>query len=328
MMAGVYFFQPTFSLADPHTDFVNAQLDSVENQFSSLKADGAQEEFNNPQPPASKDFAVVEPQPTPVAVAHVHSRVHTVELGSEVFYYRYAEPSAAVKIDGPMGGYYGNYTYRPRTPGVLNNPVVNAYFLQARYADSRHLTYTGSGIQKDGHDSVMELRGLIGKDYFIGADGRMTPYLGLGYRYLFDRGDGRITSTGALGYDRKSHYYYFPVGGNLSVATSKDWEMDFNLEYDFLLYGLQKSYFSDLTQFTGFNDPNIKSPQTSGYGLRGSVKFLKHGHLADFYIEPFLRYWSINNSKISTFPLDGDSFTGLEPKNNTIEVGSRFGVEF
>ena len=76
----------------------------------------------------------------------------------------------------------------------------------------------------------------------------MTPYFGFGYRYLFDRGNGQISSIGAYGYDRKSHYYYLPLGGDAVMNMPNNWEVDLNVEYDILLHGLQKSYLSDGNQ--------------------------------------------------------------------------------
>jgi len=40
----------------------------------------------------------------------------------------------------------------------------------------------------------------------------------------------------------------------------------------------------------GWNNPNITNSQDKGFGLRGSVKFLKRGSLVDFYVEPYIRF--------------------------------------
>ena len=258
----------------------------------------------------------------------VNTRVHSWEVGSEIFYYRYQEPNpVGVKIFGPMYGYYADYTYRPAGPNFLNNLLANAYSLQTRYATSSDLDYKGSGIVKGKHDDALEFRGLIGKDYFIGTDSRATPYCGFGYRYLFDRGNGEINAQG-YGYDRKSHYYYLPLGGDLSMAMPHHWEITYNAEYDILLHGLQKSYLSDGDQFTGHHNPNITNSQDRGFGLRGSVKFLKRTSLVDFYVEPYVRFWNIESSSVVTASVDGAVGQWVEPKNNTTEIGSKFGIQF
>jgi len=257
--------------------------------------------------------------------------VHTFDLGWEVEYYRYAEPNpVGVTNEGPMYGYDAQYAYRPAAPNLFNNPLVNVYMLQGRIAGSRDLEYKGSGIVKNKHDDVDDFRGLIGKDYYMGQEFLLTPYIGFGYRYLLDRGNGQITNTGYWGYDRKSHYYYIPVGVDLIIKMTSKWEIDPNLEYDIFLQGLQKSFMSDGDQFSGANIADVTNHQSHGYGLRGSIKFLRHGSKVDYYVEPYIRYWNIRQSKLSAFIVN-DSPTGLylvEPENNTVEVGTKLGIKF
>ena len=229
-----------------------------------------------------------------------------------------------------MYGYDAQYAYRPAVPSLFNNPIVSVYMLQGRYAGSRDLEYKGSGITKGKHDDVDEFRGLIGKDYFMGQEFLVTPYVGLGYRYLLDRGNGQLTNTGYWGYDRKSHYYYVPVGADVVIKMTNKWEIDPNLEYDIFIQGLQKSFMSDGDQFSGLNISDVTNHQNHGYGLRGAIKFLWHGSIVDYYVEPYIRYWNVRQSKLSPFIING-SPTGLylvEPENNTVEVGTRLGIKF
>ena len=330
---------PPLSLADEKMDAVNQQLDMVENGFSTtvLHVGDAQKEFPNTQierPSAGvmfKNFLSPDLSPGPQlkGPSNVKTRVHSLDAGSEILYYRYEEPQpTGVKVVGPMYGYYADYAYRPASPHVLNNFLTNVYFLQARYATSRGLEYKGSGIVKGKHDDALEFRGLIGKDYFIGTDSRVTPYFGFGYRYLFDRGDGQISSDNHYLYDRKSHYYYLPLGGDVLIEMPKDWAMDFNAEYDILIEGWQKSYMSDGDQFTGYHNPDIANHQGHGFGVRGSVKFIKRGRVVDFYVEPYVRFWNIEHSNAVTASIDGSVGQWNEPKNNTTEIGSKFGVQF
>lgn len=312
---------PALSFADEKTEAVNQQLNMVENEFSNaVHADDAGKEFPNAEPdPLEK---------SPGLKNFVKTRAHTLDLGSEIFYYRYQEPNVGVKIWGPMYGFYAGYAYRPAGPHSFNNFLTNVYMAQARFATSRDLEYKGSGILKNKHDDAWEFRGLVGKDYFVGTNSRVTPYFGFGYRYLFDRGNGQLTSTNNYAYDRKSHYYYLPLGGDWTMAMPHDWDIDFNAEYDIFLYGLQKSYLSDGDQFNHDHNPNIANSQHKGFGVRGSIKFLKRGSVVDFYVEPYIRYWNIKQSKTVTATVDGSVDQLVEPKNNTIEVGSRFGIQF
>jgi hypothetical protein len=309
---------------------VNQQLNILESPQG--HANGVSQEFSDTsqQPNAEKVFFNTNTQPVsrPNIQSNVKTRVHTLDLGAEIFYYRYQEPNpVGVTNQGPMYGFDADYAYRPACPSFLNNFIANVYSLQARYATSRDLEYKGSGIVKGKHDDADEFRGLIGKDYFVGTNIRMTPYLGFGYRYLFDHGNGQLSSSDNYGYDRKSHYYYLPLGGDMAVAMPHHWEIDYNIEYDIFLHGVQKSYLSDGDQFGG-NNPNITNNQDKGFGIRGSIRFLKHGPLVDFYVEPYIRFWNIEQSSAVTASVDGHEQTLVEPKNNTTEVGSEFGIQF
>ena len=272
-----------------------------------------------------------DPQTTSHAkhLSKVINKVHTFDIGGEVYGYSYQEPHpVGIKIQGPMVGYYMNYAYRPADPNFFNNFISNVYMFQARYSSSKHLEYSGDGIVKNKHDENMEFRGLIGKDYFIGANTRVTPYFGFGYRYLIDHGNGQLSNIGGYGYDRKSHYYYLPLGADTTIWMSRNWEIDINGEYDILMSGYQKSFLSNGDQFNHDNNPDIINHQDHGFGVRGSIKFLKHGSLMDYYVEPYIRFWNIDQSKVAYAVVDGSPTYGVEPKNNTTEIGSRFGVQF
>ena len=78
------------------------------------------------------------------------------------------------------------------------------------------------------------------------------------------------------------------------------------MEVDFLLNGQQNSNGIPVLG-------DIENNQDSGYGLRASVKFQKHWEKSDFIIEPFVRYWNIDDSDI----VNGV----IEPANETTEFG-------
>ena len=318
-------------------------------EFPGVQQD-AQKEFANVPPPESPSAGSIlkkllspelspSPEPKYKPISNIKSRVHQFDIGSEIFYYRYDEPSYTsiygdsspeVLIHGPMVGYYLNYTYRPVAPNLFNNFLTDVYFLQVRYVNSHGLEYSAGGIKAAKHNEADEIRGLIGKDYFIGKNSRVTPYFGLGYRYLLDRGDGETATANGINYafyDRKSHYYYLPLGGDVAINMPKDWEIDLNAEYDIFLQGYQKSFNSDSNQFGG-NNQDLVNHQDFGFGVRASVKFLKHGPVVDYYMEPFIRFWNIDQSKPESQAIDGPAKLWVEPKNYTTEIGSKFGIQF
>lgn len=313
-------------------EIVNRQMDMVENSLANAQGPSR---LKVESPSAGSMLKSIFnsdlfPTPRPRFPSEIKTRVHTFDLGVEVFYYHYEEPDLKVRIFGPMYGDFAGYTYRPAAPSIFNNFLVNVYSLQARSSYSRVLGYRWARVTERQHDDVNEFRGLIGKDYFIGRDALATPYFGFGYRYLKDRGNGEANIVGGTlyyGYDRKSHYYYLPVGCDLRINVSKDWEIDPNIEYDILLQGWQKSFLSDGNQF-GADNTDVANHQDKGYGLRGSVKFLKRGARVDFYVEPYFRFWHIADSQAAIGRLDGETALWEEPDNNTIEAGTKFGVQF
>ena len=133
---------------DDRTVLINQQLNEFESPQS--HADGVSREFSNTtQPDTLKESPNVEPDaaknfsrtpeiqsPGGTSRGLIKTRVHNLDLGSELFYYRYQEPNpgAGVKNFGPMAGYYAEYTYRPASGNFLNNPIANVYYLQERYA--------------------------------------------------------------------------------------------------------------------------------------------------------------------------------------------------
>ncbi|PIV41068.1 MAG: hypothetical protein COS27_10960 [Nitrospirae bacterium CG02_land_8_20_14_3_00_41_53] len=58
--------------------------------------------------------------------------------------------------------------------------------------------YSNSGTMDDIDDYIWELRGLGGYDFSVLKASILTPYIGIGYRYLNDDMSGRVSSTGAL----------------------------------------------------------------------------------------------------------------------------------
>jgi hypothetical protein len=339
---------------------VNRQLDEFSQQnFPGLQQDAkkifpssmqhdSDKVFSDPQKPDRQSAkallkGIISPSLMATAehqtTSNVRTRVNTFDVGSEIFYYRFVMPHVILepivgsatqnvpfKDVGPMYGFYANYAYRPPAGNFLNNPLTNVYFLQGSYDISNELSFSGQGNLNHEHNTVTELRGLIGKDYAVGANVMVTPYFGYGYRYLNENNDGKVTSIGYWMNDRKSHYYYLPLGSNAAFNMPNDWEIDLNAELDIVLSAMQKNYYSDWDKFSStISYPDVSFHQSHGVGVRGSVKFIKKGSLVDFYVEPYFRFWNFDNSK--TIIWYNGSAVG-EPYNTTFEIGSKFGVQF
>jgi hypothetical protein len=228
------------------------------------------------------------------------------EVGGQVSNYHYEEPNAAT-LTGEHGGAVGAYTFtRP-------NLVYNRVDGRVSYGS---LDYEGSGTMSGVPDWIFELRAIIGRDFLASDHVALSPYFGLGYRYLYSDLRGR-SSTGAIGYQRYSNYVYAPVGLTLRMRSGVDWVFAPTLEYDIFLGGRQYSKLSD----TGLGFANASNDQHAGYGYRASF-MLEIGYWS---FGPWLQYWNIKDS--TTVPI-GLGYVAKEPANWTREHGLELRYRF
>lgn len=234
-----------------------------------------------------------------------------VEIGFEASHIAYKEPGV-MKESGFMYGITGALAYR--SYNYMLSVEARASIGQVDY------TSGSSGTLDDIDDSMWEIRGLAGYDFEMSETFAITPYAGIGYRSLNDDMGGRRTTTGAAGYDREISYLYSPIGVDVTAAFENGWNIKLRLEYDKFLDGDVESHLGSIPGYY-----NIENDQDRGYGCRGSMMFKKRGETMDFIIEPFFRYWSIKDSKLTTDP---GGTTWIEPKNNSKEFGVNFAVEY
>ena len=238
---------------------------------------------------------------------------HTFELGPEISYRIYKEPDV-MSEKGMMYGLVGSYTYH------------NKLMLKAEGRGSwGKVDYSNSGEINNITDYMLEFRGLGGWDFILSGGVTMTPYIGIGYRYLNDDMSGKISTTGALGYGRESNYIYSPLGVAFIIDLGNKWSIGEIVEFDYFWWGKQKSYLSDADP--GYND--LSNRQKKGFGLRGSITLQKKIKTVEFEVGPFIRYWNIKKSEtdIRTYygiPID----YMVEPKNNSTEVGLKLAIKF
>lgn len=180
---------------------------------------------------------------------------------------------------------------------------------QVDYTSARTGTMTGIP------DYQMEGAGYYGIP-FDSFNKRITPFTGLGYRYLLNASGLKATSTGHSGYDRESRYMYLPIGVNFETnlsPTNSYWEL--RGEYLHFLYGQQKSKLSQVSP----NYKDITNDQEDGSGIKLSAKYhfdSKSG------IEGFMDYWDIADSKVDV------SGHFMEPRNTTSETGIKYFWKF
>jgi hypothetical protein len=239
------------------------------------------------------------------------------ELGIQVSDITYKEPGV-MKQEGLMYGLLCSYAYHSDS-NVMFGIGLGLSLGKVDYSSP------ASGDMDNIPDWMAEFRLLGGRDFSASEASFLTPYTGIGYRYLNDDSSGMTSTTGAYGYERESNYFYIPIGIEASIGLENDWSVGVILEYDLFCGGLQISHLSDV-------DPNYNNPenaQKGGYGIRWSAKFRKKGEWVDFVIEPFIRYWNIEKSEDADITYGGVYWgSGYEPKNNSTELGITLAIGF
>ena len=250
---------------------------------------------------SSTAIAQTSPEPNPLATRR------GFELGAQLAQYHYEEPSFA-QFTGSRAGIVGAYTF----PSSWNRAFLR---IDGR-GSYGSLKYQGSGTQDSVPDLIVEARGVAGMDFPSGSGVSLSPYLGVGYRHLYNDSRG-YTSTNAAGYRRYSNYLYAPVGVTIRFDLGKRWVLAPTFETDIFILGKQKSRLSDAN--VGFND--VTNTQKHGYGWRASL-MVEKDHLA---FGAWTHYWDIKDSDVQPIGLGN---AGLEPANWTRESGIEFRYRF
>lgn len=236
----------------------------------------------------------------------------TIDVGIQGSHYHYHESSLAVKTQGAQFG----------VTAAATGTFAEQWFarLDGRYVGGP-VHYKGSGESEADPNSIAEARLTSGRD-FLWRNVAITPYIGAGYRYL--RNDARgITTTGASGYNRESHYFFVPVGVQQRLNFSNGSQLAFTAEFDHLVYGRQKSRLSDASPLY----PDLTNRQKGGYGLHGDLMY----KWRNWAFGPFSNYWNINQSDASCSDGDGTTYyfvCGYEPHNHTLEYGFQLRYSF
>ena len=243
---------------------------------------------------------------------------HVWELGSEISHITYKEPDV-MKEKGTLYGVAASFTARDELMSKLF-----MFKIEGR-GSWGEVDYENSGTIDGIDDYLLEFRGLGGYSCYVSKKMLITPYFGFGYRYLNDDMSGHTSSTGAAGYKRESNYYYSPMGIETIAELSNGLRLRLMLEFDLFWTGEQKSHLSAADSALG----DLENDQDSGYGARGSLSLEMRTDRLDLSIEPFIRYWKITDSEKAAVIYGGIVVGyGIEPKNNSTEIGGRFSARF
>jgi hypothetical protein len=242
------------------------------------------------------------------------------EVGPEAYYFRYKEEGFMVE-EGMFYGVHLGATLRnwlpssPEQSAAAAEAMDIAFYklmlrVEGRFAVGEVDYRSQSGSINNVNDRSFETRLLVGPDFPL-ENTLITFFTGAGYRYLHDDlREYSVTPLGVpAGYERESRYLYVPLGVETTSQLGDGWSGGVSGEVDFFLWGNQRSHISSSS------DQLVDNYQPRGYGLRFSARLEKKGDKADLIIEPFFRFWEVNESEIS----DGI----FEPTNSTIEGGVR-----
>jgi hypothetical protein len=224
---------------------------------------------------------------------------------------------------GFMYGVSGTYTYHP-----------NKFMLKV---DGRfsvgNLDYwsAGSGTLDGKRKYNFETSSVFGVNLKTKNEVFFTPFMGLGYRYLFDGSESMISTPGAQGYDRKSNYLYSPIGMETMFRLGAGWRLGFDGEYDHLWHGWQYSEIGHISilGITKLSNITLKNDQANGWGARGSIKLTRRFGRVSFLTKPYFRYWNIGVSDHFDYSAFGIIvYQPREPANTTTEWGLKIGIGF
>ena len=240
------------------------------------------------------------------------------EIGIGLFHSDYEETdngADSMSLKGLMGGFLVSYTHRAPYNNIMLKGELETGVGNVDYQSPK------GGSMTDIDQSMGEFRGILGYDFYVNDSVVITAYTGFGIRYLSNASGGKTATSGAPGYDRESTYYYSPIGVEVASETKNGWALAFVAEYDVFWGGEQESQLGDAYFGAGV----VKNEQDSGYGLRASVKIGNKKNLP-FIIEPFFRYWNIDDSDSVNVPALGIPF--MEPSNETMEIGVKLYIRF
>lgn len=256
------------------------------------------------------------------------NKTNNLDIAYEVSMYKYKEPGLMSLKSKPKQGVSLVYTRRSAMSDQFNERDKSFAMLEFRYMNG-DADYNGGIQYGDGHTEPLKLDNLT--DYYFELGARLGsvysltdrlefwPYVGLGWRQLRNH----LEEGGDSGYLRQSTYLYAPIGFFGKYNGPDGWTLSLNGEFDYLIKGRQYSgdsaYYKDTTHH-----------QSDGYGVRAGFRIAKEFNSMGVFVEPFWRYWHIQNSDIEISWRKDIPYgvSSLEPKNHTHEYGLKAGISF
>ena len=253
---------------------------------------------------------------------------HEFMVGLESYKYHYGErtpkQSNFMQYNGMMFGVSGSYelTYKDR---VFLRPEARVAYGFTQYTSYRNPKFPKSSVP----NLTFEPRLLVGGNILLSNSFKLSPYVGLGYRYKSDDARDVVCDKGKpLGRKRISHYWYIPVGSRLTYDFTDHWFVKLMAEYDWVISGRQLSYSTN-----GIYPSPLVNKQKSGWGAKGELLVGHRFDKVSVAFGPYMNYWKIAKSKeVMSYKKDewGGILTGpaWEPRNVTKEIGVKLNFYF
>jgi hypothetical protein len=252
------------------------------------------------------------------------------EAGAELFDYNYRERfegKTIVKDDGLFKGVALGYVETIGGGAFLRARMSIAYGSVDYRSDGSIIGEPGDTRLDNVSQSIGQLELHVGKDFQLEGGTTITPFIGLGSRYLLDESGGEETVDGLFGYDREVSYGYVPVGVATRFRLGSASALTLSAQYNWVVHGDVKANFSDIDEEL----PDVEVELDKGHGFELSAMVSIPVGRNAINVGPFFRRWDIGRSKsfILTDPEgSGESIEFFEPKNHTGELGLRVTFSF
>ncbi len=238
---------------------------------------------------------------------------HNLGIGFDISQFKYEQPTDLREHKGTMFGVSGDYAMGWK----------RYQFMVDGNATWGDLDYTaGTARTNDIRNFLFDAKFAIGHDFGRAEKALLRPFFGLGVRYRSEETGGEVSSEGTFGPDRRDTYLYSPVGLQFLFPVGRRASLIPSGEYDIFWRGWQYTRLNDIDPTM----PNVENIQTGGYGARGGVKVVIHSGNFDYFVEPYVKYWDIKDSKSTLVTIGDQTVPRYEPAHTSKEWGVRIGI--
>ena len=245
-----------------------------------------------------------------------------LRVGPQYSYFSYKEPGVMSTtghffgISGALTGYDESRFWRGQLE--LEFSAGSISYEGGVTSHSADGTSSSRPATASGRDSTYEGRATVGFNRFPNSRMMTTPFAGFGYRRLHDRIEGEGS------YGREVTYLFLPLGFDFTRTVGETSLLTARLEFDLFLGGTVKSRLSEVD--SQFED--LEHRQSSGRGFRGSVAYAFEAGGSKYRVEPYVRYWSIDDSDVADLriPQIRRTLQTIEPENSTTTSGLNLSV--